>query len=88
MTRVNVNKRKRIVTVHKDKTTAILLAVFFGLFAWIYTYKFDKGKFWGNLIAAFLTFGFWAVIAWLWALIDMAVKDNDMYENYAEWKVK
>ena len=30
----------------KDKTAAILLAVFLGFWAWLYTYKRDAWKFW------------------------------------------
>ena len=80
--------KNRVIIQNKNKTTGIILAIFFGLFAWIYTYKFDKAKFWANLILAFLTFGFWGIIAWVWVIIDMSVKDNDMYINYSKWKVK
>ena len=34
----------------KSKTTAVLLAVFLGFWAWLYTYKRNTWKFWGGLV--------------------------------------
>lgn len=76
--------RKRIV--RKDKAVAVILAVFFGLFTWLYTYKFDYWKFWLNLVLVLITIGIWGIGAWIWAIIDQAVKDNDLYEHYGEYK--
>lgn len=82
-------KNRTIKTV-KRKTTGIILAVFLGLFAWIYTWKFDREKFWGALIANVLLW--WTVVVpiatYIWAIVDMSVKDKDKYENYYKWKVK
>jgi len=71
----------------KTKTTAILLAVFLGSWAWLYTYKKDAAKFWisTGLSIILLVFGIgiftnWAF--WLWAVIDVAVKTNDYYSKY------
>jgi hypothetical protein len=33
----------------KDKTVAILLAIFLGFWTWLYTYEKDKNKFWISL---------------------------------------
>ena len=38
----------------KSKATAIILAIFFGYWSWLYTYKVNKGKFWFFLIADIL----------------------------------
>lgn len=66
-----------------NKTTAILLAVFFGALAWLYTYKTDSAKFWINNIVSVLTFGLWGIIAWAWAIIDYSVRPNEFYINYS-----
>jgi hypothetical protein len=66
----------------KSKTTAVVLAVLFGLFAWIYTYKRDAWKFWLNLALAILTIGIWGLVAWVWAIIDIAVRPTQWYEAF------
>ena len=66
----------------KSKGVAILLAVFFGLFSWLYTYKYDSWKFWLSLILALITVGLWGAIAWVWAIIDSIVRDDFLYKNY------
>jgi hypothetical protein len=35
----------------KSKTTAVVLAVFLGIWTWLYTYELNKRKFWSSLIA-------------------------------------
>ena len=35
----------------KSKTTAVVLAVFLGIWSWLYTYELNKRKFWVSLIA-------------------------------------
>jgi hypothetical protein len=66
----------------KTKSTAVLLAVFLGLFTWLYTYKKDNWKFWTNLGLTIVTIGFWGIVAWVWAIIDVAVKDSRWYEGF------
>ncbi len=63
----------------RKKTTAVLLAVFFGYFSWIYTWEKNKNKFWINLALALFGFG---IIGWLWAIIDNASKPSEFYQNY------
>ena len=63
----------------RKKTTAVLLAVFFGYFSWIYTWEKNKNKFWINLALAL--FG-GAIIGWIWAIIDNASKPSEFYQNY------
>ncbi|NCD07465.1 MAG: hypothetical protein EOL97_15255 [Spirochaetia bacterium] len=80
----------RTIVVKKNKTTGVVLAIFFGIFAWIYTWKLDQPKFWGAFIAAVL-FG-WTLIVpiglYIWVIIDMCAKPKDQYINYHKYKVK
>ena len=66
----------------KVKSTGVVLAVLFGLFGWLYTYKRDAWKFWLNLCMAFITLGVWGLVAWVWAIIDMAVRPSYWYEAF------
>jgi hypothetical protein len=91
MTRVEINKKKRIITVEKERSTAVILAVFFGFWAWLYTYKLDSGKFWAGLIISAFS---WVllfiplIVVWIWSIVDMASKDRDMFVNYSKWTRK
>lgn len=66
----------------RSKTTAVLLAVFLGLFTWCYTYKRDAWKFWVNLGLSLATLGIFIIVSWIWAVIDVAVKPDSFYSNY------
>ncbi len=83
----------------KSKTAAILLAIFFGHWAWLYTHREDGWKFWvaftisvlnGFLLVVtvflWLFLGFWPIVVglWLWAVIDTVVKPDDWYINYSQ----
>ena len=68
----------------KDKTVAILLAVFLGLWTWLYTYDQDAQKFWINLAISVVTCGAWGFGAWIWAIIDVAGRPESFYKNYAQ----
>jgi hypothetical protein len=68
--------------IQKDKSVAVILAIFFGVFAWLYTYKLDAWKFWLNLVLLFVTFGIWGFGAWLWAVIDVSVKPQEYYTQF------
>lgn len=84
----------------KDKMVAVLLAVFLGFWAWIYTYHKDAWKFWVNLgvlaalIALILPTFFMSLLflpfaafgSWLWALIDVAIKPDEYYSDYFQHK--
>jgi heme/copper-type cytochrome/quinol oxidase subunit 2 len=65
-----------------SKTVAVVLAVFFGLFSWLYTYKDNARKFWINLCLTIVTIGYWSVVAWIWAIIDNANKPEKYYKQY------
>ena len=78
----------------KSKSFAIILAIFFSYFSWIYTYRRNGLKFWiafwgcsaviGIFVhfygELFIYFGVFAV--WIWSLIDNLVKPNSFYDNY------
>jgi hypothetical protein len=66
----------------RSKTVAVVLAVFFSFFAWIYTYEKNHKKFWINLVLSFVTAGVWSVVAWFWAVIDNASKSEEYYTGY------
>lgn len=70
-------------TVPKQKSSAILLAVFLGLWAWLYTYRKDAWKFWVNLALCVLSLGMWTIIAWIWAIIDVCIKPEEYYTNFS-----
>ena len=76
-----INKK---VTKDRKKWIGLLLAILFAPFAWIYTWKFDKSKFWFGLIVYILFY--WTLIIpiaiRLWVLIDMFVKDDKKFNNY------
>ena len=70
------------VVVAKDKTVAVLLAVFLGFWTWLYTYQKDSKKFWINLALSIVTIGFWGIVGWIWAIIDTVTKPESYYLNY------
>ncbi len=80
----------------KSKTTSVLLAIFFGVLTWLYTYREDATKFWitvgisvVNLVLSIFTLGLWLIVAfpagigfWIWAIVDTATKSDEWYANY------
>ena len=66
----------------KSKTTAVLLAIFLGFWAWLYLYKRNSGKFWLNLILTIVSGFSWGLVAWIWAIIYAASKPESWYQNY------
>lgn len=66
----------------KQKSTAVVLAVLFGVFGWLYTYKRDAWKFWLNLGMTVITLGIWGLIGWIWVLVDMAARPSSWYESF------
>ena len=87
----------RPATGNKNKTAAILFAVFFGFFTWLYTYREDYGKFWIGLSVLIIGFilsivaagavgvivwFFAAMGTWIWAIADTASKNDEWYAKY------
>lgn len=66
----------------KDKTVAIILAIFFGFWTWVYTYQKDAGKFWGNLALTVITVGIWGIVAWIWAIVSTVSRPDAFYSNF------
>jgi len=66
----------------RTRTTAIVLACFFGFWSWLYTYQRDRTKFWVNLSLSVVTVGYWGIVAWIWSIIDRASKPDDYYASY------
>lgn len=75
----------------KSRTTAIVLAVFFSGWTWLYTYRADKNKFWLSLGVTFLFsimnfalpgISFLGIGFWIWALVDTIQKDESWYRSY------
>jgi hypothetical protein len=74
----------------REKTTAVLLAVFLGSWTWLYTYKRDTAKFWvglgvgvlGALLAVVLV-GYFVILGiWIWAIVDAASKPESWYRSF------
>jgi len=72
------------VSEPKDKTSAVLLAVFLGFWTWCYTYRRDAWKFWLNLGLTVITLGYWGIVAWIWAIIDAARRPREFYVNFQQ----
>jgi len=74
----------------KDKTAAVLLAIFLAPWNWVYTYKRDSAKFWigisvmvVGLILTFVGIGLLMIFGiWLWAVIDAATKPDAFYRQF------
>ncbi len=78
----------------KSKGIAVLLAIFFGLWAWLYIYGRAKLQFWISftvmvilfIVAPFIVFSEWIFLIPLpfhmWALIDIARRQGSFYEDY------
>jgi hypothetical protein len=75
----------------KDKTVAVLLAVFLTFWTWVYTYQQTKIKFWVgfglSIIGGILTIAVVGFIilfgVWLWAVMDTATKPQSWYTAYS-----
>jgi hypothetical protein len=75
----------------KTKTPAVLLAVFLGGWAWLYTYRADASKFWISLGVGFFLWlvnfaapgiGILNLGFWIWAIVDVANKSDSWYATY------
>jgi len=78
------------VDVPKSKVVALILAVIFGFWTWLYTfdYEADRKKFWINLVLTVITLGFWGIIAWVWAIIYTSTKPDEYYTLYPSYQVQ
>jgi hypothetical protein len=78
----SINPGEKGAVKEKDKTTAVLLAVFLCFWTWCYTYKKDAWKFWLNLGLGVVTVGHWLIVAWIWAVIDAARRPKEFYSDF------
>lgn len=71
-------------TRHKSRKEAIWLAILFGPFTWLYTYKDDAVAFWFALVLN--VFLFWTIIVpfgtWLCAVYYAVSRDREWYKRY------
>lgn len=81
--------RQKNLNKGKNKTTAVLLAVFLAPFNWLYTYKKDAVKFWVGILFDILLLLFFLPIfilisigIWIWAIIDASTKDTNWYKDF------
>ncbi len=66
----------------KYKATAIWLSIFFGFWAWIYTWEKDQWKFWTGLGVTAGTLGFAYIAFYVWAIVETASRTEEFYSNY------
>jgi hypothetical protein len=79
----------------KSKTIAIILAVLFSYWTWLYTFKRDRVKFVIALILSLAVFAGYYVVSrlsyvsltlslllWLWPLADTIIKKAEWYAGY------
>jgi len=85
-----VRVRREGISSPKDKTVAILLAVFLAFWTWLYTYRKDAWKFWLGLglnLTVFNPVWTWLIFfapniaIWIWAIVDAATKPREFYES-------
>ena len=79
----------------KSKTTSVVLAVLFGPFAWLYTYRTDAWKFWVGLglnvvlgtLLWLVLFGWVVYIAVaIWVIVDVSIRPSEFYSNFPNFK--
>ena len=84
-----------IVKSNKTKTTAVVLAILFSFFAWLYTYKKNGSKFWITIAVFVFLFAMymgidlmvvplvmWSIGVYIWSIVDSATKPNTYYNEY------
>jgi hypothetical protein len=76
----NATAEKRL-----NQVAAIIFAVLFAQWTWLYTYEKDKVKFWLNTGLTIVTFGIWGIVAWIWAIIDTASRPEEFYSRYPDY---
>lgn len=69
---------------HKSKTEAIWLAILFGPFTWLYTYKDDAVAFWFALVLNVLFFRTIIIplATWACAIFYAVYRDEKWYKGY------
>lgn len=71
----------------KDKSIALIFALFLGFWTWVYTYRLDATKFWIAFVLVlvsipldFVVIGFFIDFGvWVWAVIAVCVRPDQTY---------
>jgi hypothetical protein len=77
----------------KSKNIALILAIFFSFWAWLYTFKKDGIKFFLSLVVAVISSWFIfedtmtelyavPVLLWLWVVIAAVTRKSEWYAQY------
>lgn len=72
----------------KRKDVAVFLALLTGPFGWLYVARDNLWKFFISMFLALLTRGFGLLIAWVWAIADLAGKPSAYYHGYGQEKAE
>jgi len=82
---VQIKRFSPSISPRKTKSTAVLLAIFFGFWTWLYTYKVDYVLFWINLVMTLCTFGLWVFVAGIWAIIHTCGRPSKFFDDYSSY---
>jgi len=69
----------------KSRSTAMILAVFFSFWSWLYTYRENGYKFWIGLIICLTCWWLFFIpniAIWIWAMVDNNSRSEEWYEEY------
>ncbi len=85
----------------RNKITAVLLAIFVGIFGWIYTYQKDKKKFWAslvlelallvaasvtNLFAVYIIYYLGGLGVYIWVIVDAVRRPEAFFTQYPNYQ--
>ena len=82
------NMKEKTVKIkygERKKSTAMVLAVLFGFWAWLYTYRENAWKFWLGLVISVTCWWLFFLpnlAIWIWAMVDNGTKPKEWYDNY------
>ena len=76
----------------RSKRRAVLFAVLFSFWTWVYTYRRDRFRFWmglslnlfGALVPAHALGESVFLFVWIWALVDTVTKPKAWYRGYPD----
>jgi len=81
-----MRRKSKKACKHKNRTTAVILALLFGMYSWLYTYEVDSTKFWSavvlyvfQLIMMYIGSPVWKLIGgfiWIWAVLDALLSNK------------
>jgi hypothetical protein len=83
-----LQKSDALLKKTKSKNTSILLAIFLGVWAWVYTFEEDSTKFWIGMIliaASVITAGLSGVASWIWAVVEISSHSDEKFKPMYKW---